>query len=156
MNLKMDTIFIIRDSIVSRLTQSADVSQIIIKEAETNEQDFYIVAIICVTLLIFASIVIYGLIKWQKEKLNKQKELDDEKRKHELALKQKEAELKENAETNEHIRKVFNKVLDSALKDQSQQLPTFTECVSKKVEEIKKKFEKYFQKMCNENTKDDP
>ena len=135
----MDTIFIIRDSVVTCLTQSADASQIIIKEAKTNGQDILIVAIICVTLLLFALIVKCGLIKWQKEKLTKQKESDTEKRSHELELKEKEATLKENAETNEHIRKVFNQVFDSVLKGQSQQSPTFNECVSKKVEDIKKK-----------------
>jgi hypothetical protein len=146
----MDTIFIICDSVVTSLTLSADASQIIIKEAETSGWDICIVAIICLTLLIFASNVKDGLIEWQKEKLAIQKELDDKKRMHELELKQKEAELKENAETNEHFRKVFNQVLDSVLKDKDQQSPTFTECVSKKIEDIKKKIEKYLQEMCNE------
>ena len=146
----MDTIFIICDNVVTSLTLSADASQIIIKEAETSGWDFCIVAIICLTLLIFASIAICGLIEWQKEKLTKQKESDKEKRRHELELKEKEATLKENAEKNEHIRKVFNQVLDSVLKDKGQQSHTFTECVSKKTEDIKKKIEKYLQKMCNE------
>lgn len=152
----MDTIFIIRDSVATCLMQSADASVIVYKEAETNRLDIFIVAIVCLTLLIFALIVKCGLIEWQNKKLIKQKESDEEKRKHELDLKQKEAEMKENAETNEHNRKVFDKVLDSVLKGQSQQSSTFTECISKKVEDIKKIVEKYFQEMCNEKKKDNP
>ena len=146
----MGTIFIIRDSVVSCLTQSAGASKIVYKEAETNGLDIWIIVIICLTFLVFAYIVKEGLIEWHKDKLTIQKETDKEKRNHELELKKKEMEFKENAEKSEHNRKVFNKVLDSVLKDKDQQSRTFTECVSKMVEDIKKKIDNFLKDICNE------
>lgn len=66
----MDTLIIIRDTLTANVEKVIDSCQPFTQEAETNYKDVIIVAIICLTILLFTGIVIYALYLNKKEQDN--------------------------------------------------------------------------------------
>lgn len=146
----MDTIFILRDTVVTNAVKEMDSCKPFFKEAETNWTDVTMTAIICITILVIAYIIKNGILSWQERKFSKQNEEDDKKREHELAVKDKEQSFKEMAEENVHKRKIFDKIIDFTLKEGKELSPSDTENYYGKMKVRVVKMKNYFNKLWNE------
>lgn len=119
----MDTIMIIRDSVVTCVNKTATICQPCVKEAETTWQDVFVVSLICLTLLVIALFAIHKYFKWKKyEKdvsVNAAKEKrnnDVEDRQWKLNVDNEAHELKRKEDKEDHERKRKEEQEDHTMK----------------------------------------
>ena len=118
----MDTIMIIRDSVVCCVRKTAEICQPCVKEAGANDNDMIIVAIICGTIIVIAIVAIMRFFKWKDDERKALQNAAKKKREHEVEDREfrmnvdrqaHEQKRKENQEDNDQKRK--EESLDHAL-----------------------------------------